>query len=399
MRVYSGNKTKQFILKTVITTIFLTFVFSGYTLYVTSLSTIHGYGMEYEADEPLLLNELLNKPQNELLNELHSPVGIQVNYKLYPYITNRCITGKHVDIITNNSTNSNNTDTGMNFYKDSSIIYNVNIDDNTDILAINTENIVNHEIEDKEKDKNNKFQIHEAVNNEILKENNDKLLEGNGNCPQLQEENNNEEIKLPSKPVFSGNKNKKQIALTFDDGPDEHFTLKILDILKENNVSATFFVLGNSVKKYPNVLNHIRDEGHDIGNHSLSHKNFKKLSEDQIKCEITETEKIIKSVNEGCLPLFRPPFGASNKKVEETIHSLGYYDIRWSVDTEDWSGIKPSEIMTRIEKQLYPGGIILMHCSGRRQPIENSIKALPEIIRYVKEKGYEFVTISQLLEI
>ena len=80
------------------------------------------------------------------------------------------------------------------------------------------------------------------------------------------------------------------------------------------------------------------------------------------------------------------------------IHSLGYYDVRWSVDTEDWSGITPSEIMKRVEKQLYPGGIILMHCSGRRQSIENSVKTLPEIIKYVKGKGYEFVTISQLLE-
>lgn len=383
MKVYNGTKTKYFILKLVIIIMLIIIVLSGYSLTGIPLSTIQGYSAEYKVNEPLtkLINETSNKPSDKFLNKDNSI-----------------------------------------FNMDSNINYDKEIDGNCDILDTNTKNMVNpktEKIEKTEEEKhNNQIQNREEFsdeiykdsdaqllkqeedNNGIEKENNNQLAiqEEDNDTLQLQKENNNKVVKLTSKPVFNGSKNKKQIALTFDDGPDAHFTLEILDILKENDVSATFFVLGCNAEKYPKVLKRIKDEEHDIGNHSWSHKSFKKLSEEQIKNEIKETEKIIESVNESYLPLFRLPYGASNEKVGKMIHSLGYYDVRWSVDTEDWSGITPSEIMKRVEKQLYPGGIILMHCSGRRQSIENSVKTLPEIIKYVKGKGYEFVTISQLLE-
>ncbi len=383
MKVYNGTKTKYFILKLVIIIMLIIIVLSGYSLTGIPLSTIQGYSAEYKVNEPLtkLINETSNKPSDKFLNKDNSI-----------------------------------------FNMDSNINYDKEIDGNCDILDTNTKNMVNpktEKIEKTEEEKhNNQIQNREEFsdeiykdsdaqllkqeedNNGIEKENNNQLAiqEEDNDTLQLQKENNNKVVKLTSKSVFNGSKEKKQVALTFDDGPDAHFTLEILDILKENDVSATFFVLGCNAEKYPKVLKRIKDEEHDIGNHSWSHKSFKKLSEEQIKNEIKETEKIIESVNESYLPLFRLPYGASNEKVGKMIHSLGYYDVRWSVDTEDWSGITPSEIMKRVEKQLYPGGIILMHCSGRRQSIENSVKTLPEIIKYVKGKGYEFVTISQLLE-
>ncbi|HOJ09314.1 MAG TPA: polysaccharide deacetylase family protein [Clostridiales bacterium] len=208
-----------------------------------------------------------------------------------------------------------------------------------------------------------------------------------------------DKLSIDLKPVYNGNKSKNQVAITFDDGPDEHFTLRVLDILKGNNIKATFFVIGVNVKKYPKVLKRIREEGHDIGNHSWGHKNFAKLSEDKIKDEVLDTEELISSILEEHQPILRVPFGSSGDKADEVVNSLGYYNIRWSVDTQDWSGISSSEIMSRVKKQLYPGGIILMHCSGKKEAMENSIKALPEVIKYIKDKGYEFVTISQMLEI
>jgi peptidoglycan/xylan/chitin deacetylase (PgdA/CDA1 family) len=383
MKVYNGTKTKYFILKLVIIIMLIIIVLSGYSLTGIPLSTIQGYSAEYKVNESLPLDELPNEALNELLNEP------KVNFQM---------------------------DCGIGMSN------NMNNDHKSNILDTNTENMVNPKTEKIEKTEEEKYnnQIQEKEefsdeiykvsdaqllkqeedNNGIEKENNNQLAiqEEDNDTLQLQKENNNKVVKLTSKSVFNGSKEKKQVALTFDDGPDAHFTLEILDILKENDVSATFFVLGCNAEKYPKVLKRIKDEEHDIGNHSWSHKSFKKLSEEQIKNEIKETEKIIESVNESYLPLFRLPYGASNEKVGKMIHSLGYYDVRWSVDTEDWSGITPSEIMKRVEKQLYPGGIILMHCSGRRQSIENSVKTLPEIIKYVKGKGYEFVTISQLLE-
>lgn len=333
MEVYSGKKQRKFIFKIVIVAVLLTFILSKYTVGISQLSTIQGYGAEYE----------INIEEHE-------------SYEAYK---------AHKE----DETNKEHEEHGIN---------------KTDEVGKADEvNEVNEVNEANEKNKGNKM-------NEVLQH------EG------YESEEKHVKNALPDEPldepVFNGNKNKKQVALTFDDGPDEYFTLKILDILKEKDIKATFFVLGSSAKKYPKVLKHIREKGHDIGNHSWSHKNLKKLPEEQIKSEIKETEKLIESLTESYLPLFRFPYGVSNKKSREIVHSLGYYDIRWSVDTEDWSGITPLEIMKRVEKQLYPGGIILMHCSGRQESIENSVKALPEIIEYVKGKGYEFVTISQLLE-
>jgi peptidoglycan/xylan/chitin deacetylase (PgdA/CDA1 family) len=191
---------------------------------------------------------------------------------------------------------------------------------------------------------------------------------------------------------------KKQVALTFDDGPDDKYTLKILDILKSNGIKATFFVVGEHAAKYPNVMKRIVQEGHVIGNHSWDHSDLVKLSSDLILNEITKTDDVVRSINGVSPTLFRSPYGAVNSDVRTDAASTGHQIIGWSVDTRDWDGISTAEIMNAVKKEVKPGAIILQHSAGGKGGnLTNTIQALPQIISYLKQNNYSFVTVTELL--
>lgn len=196
----------------------------------------------------------------------------------------------------------------------------------------------------------------------------------------------------------SSNTELKQVALTFDDGPDDYFTPKVLDILKEYDVKATFFVVGSFANKYRDVLERIDDEGHVIASHGWSHKNFTKISKKRAIEELTRTNDLIEEVTGKTNTLFRLPYGAYNKKVLRIVADQGFHNIYWSIDPRDWSGIPPREILADVKKNLKPGSIILLHSFGSHKSIPNTIKALPEIIEYIQGQGYELVTIPELLK-
>jgi peptidoglycan/xylan/chitin deacetylase (PgdA/CDA1 family) len=147
---------------------------------------------------------------------------------------------------------------------------------------------------------------------------------------------------MPDKPVAVFEPQGARIAtrrvwLTFDDGPHPHHTKTILDALKDKGISATFFVLGTSVKRVGKaLLQRIRKEGHRIGNHSCSHVDLRKLSVKEVRKEIMSAETLIADLL-GSEKLFRPPYGASNATVDQAIKELGYLKILWNVDTLDWS--------------------------------------------------------------
>ncbi|MBZ4666590.1 polysaccharide deacetylase family protein [Mahella sp.] len=204
----------------------------------------------------------------------------------------------------------------------------------------------------------------------------------------------------PVKPVVIGfgSRHVKEVSLTFDDGPDGRFTPQILDILKKYNVKATFFVIGRNAEKYPEILKRISDEGHIIGNHSCDHKDFTKLTPEERYDEIHKTELLIDRQLGSHSAMFRMPFGAFNDDVVKDIAALGYYNIYWSVDTEDWSGISPSAIKKNIEDELRPGAIVLMHSSGQSKAISNTVKVLPKVIEMLQKGGYKLVTVPELLK-
>ncbi|QED49912.1 polysaccharide deacetylase family protein [Cytobacillus dafuensis] len=198
---------------------------------------------------------------------------------------------------------------------------------------------------------------------------------------------------------YKGRANKKRAALTFDDGPDIINTPRILDILYEKKVQATFFVIGQQVRYYPEIFKRIINEGHEVGNHSWSHPNFIELTTAEIKNEIESTEEVIRSHMGRSTSILRPPYGFFAKSDIQIINELGYKVILWSVDTLDWFGLTNEEIISIVDRDLTEGAIILQHCfhstTGR---LDGTVKALPKIIDKLINEGYEIVTVSMLLE-
>lgn len=193
----------------------------------------------------------------------------------------------------------------------------------------------------------------------------------------------------------------QEVALTFDDGPDEVYTEQILDILKQYNVKATFFLLGTNMQHYPDVVKRIVAEGHAIGNHSYSHPDLRKFSkEDAFQTELDKTQQIFAELVGFKPNIFRPPYGAITDEQIPYFAEQGLRTINWSIDTFDWDKKQNSaEEMTqeKIFRYLHEGGIILMHSAGGNR--ENTVKALPGIIEGLLERGYQLKTIPELLEI
>lgn len=189
----------------------------------------------------------------------------------------------------------------------------------------------------------------------------------------------------------------KHIALTFDDGPHSKYTDIILDILKENDVKATFFVIGENVAANPEKVKRINDEGHEIGNHTFNHIYISDFEEERITKELTDTDDAIFSAT-GIRPkIFRPPGGCYNEKSISHVKKLGYDCILWSVDTRDWSLPGTEKVISTVMNEAAGGDIILFHDFNQNgSPTPDAVRRL---IPLLKEKGYSFVTVSELLAI
>lgn len=148
---------------------------------------------------------------------------------------------------------------------------------------------------------------------------------------------------------------KKQAALTFDDGPDDRYTLQILDILKKYNVKATFFLIGQKAKAHPDVVKRIVQEGHAIGNHTWSHPDLDKIGTVKVMEEISKTQDELASIIGYRPTLFRPPYGAVNPADLQAISDMGLSIVNWSVDTRDWAGTPTQGILSAVHKELKPG--------------------------------------------
>lgn len=196
--------------------------------------------------------------------------------------------------------------------------------------------------------------------------------------------------------IINGNTTKKQIAFTYDSGFEDTETSVILDILKKHKIKCTFFLTGFWVEKFPNLAKRIASEGHEIGNHSYKHPDMVKISHDQIIKSITDGENVIKKViGINPRPLFREPYGSWNKNVLKAVGEAGYrYSIYWSLDTIDWQLPPTQVIVNRILKKAKNGDIVLMHVAG-----SNTAAATDIAIENLKARGFEFVTVSELLNI
>lgn len=183
------------------------------------------------------------------------------------------------------------------------------------------------------------------------------------------------------------------IALTFDDGPNATLTPKLLDLLAAKHLKATFFVVGQNAADHPDILKRAVREGHEIANHSWSHPNLGKMSDDAVRRELQKTDDAIAAAIGKRPTLMRPPYGSITAHQKKWIHDeFGYRIIIWDVDPLDWKRPGPSVVTARILKETHPGSIVLAH--DIHAP---TIEAMPKTFEQLIEKGFKSVTVTELL--
>ena len=183
------------------------------------------------------------------------------------------------------------------------------------------------------------------------------------------------------------------IALTFDDGPSAALTPKLLDLLAAHHIKATFFVIGENVAEHPEIVSRAAREGHEIGNHSWSHPNLGKMSDESVRRQLRQTDDAIKSATGNRPTLMRPPYGSITAREKRWIHDeFGYDIILWDVDPYDWKRPGPAVVRARILKETRPGSIVLSHDIH-----PGTIEAMPSTFDELEAKGFKFVTVSELI--
>ena len=183
------------------------------------------------------------------------------------------------------------------------------------------------------------------------------------------------------------------IAMTFDDGPAEKLTPKLLDLLAQHHIKATFFVIGQNVADYPDIVARAAREGHEIGNHSWSHPNLGKMSDDSVRKQLRQTDNSIKQATGKRPTLMRPPYGSISSRQKQWIHDeFGYEIILWDVDPLDWKRPGPSVVCNRIVRETRPGSIVLSHDIH-----PGTIEAMHDTLNQLEAKGFKFVTVSELI--
>ncbi len=196
------------------------------------------------------------------------------------------------------------------------------------------------------------------------------------------------------KPLRRNETDARRIALSFDDGPSRETCGKILEILERYGVRATFFVVGRCAGEDEGDVRAIAEAGHEIGNHTWSHANITRLSEEGLRREVKKTEEILLRITGKRPVLFRPPEGAWNERAVAILKEMGYTTVLWSVDTRDWTKPKVATVTALVERETKGGDVILFHDlaeTGATTPA-----ALERVIPYLLGQGYEFVTVSEL---
>jgi peptidoglycan-N-acetylglucosamine deacetylase len=183
------------------------------------------------------------------------------------------------------------------------------------------------------------------------------------------------------------------IAMTFDDGPSATLTPKLLDLLAAHHIKATFFVIGENVAEHPEIVARAAREGHEIGNHSWSHPNLGKMSDQAVRSQLQRTDDAIKNATGNRPNLMRPPYGSISAREKHWIHNdFGYRVILWDVDPLDWKRPGPAVVRNRILKETRPGSIVLSHDIH-----PGTIEAMPSTLDELEAKGFKFVTVSELI--
>ena len=198
--------------------------------------------------------------------------------------------------------------------------------------------------------------------------------------------------RVPIYSVEPADETAKPIALTFNCAWDNSDVPSVLETLKKNDITATFFLVGQWAEKYPDSVKAIAEAGHEIGNHSYSHQDFAELDEKALVDEIVGCSEAIEAIT-GRLPeLIRVPSGSYSDASLSIIEQMGMIPIQWDADSLDWKKVSARKIVKNITSKAQPGSIALLHCGAK-----NTADALPDLIRELKKDGYTFTTVGKLI--
>jgi peptidoglycan/xylan/chitin deacetylase (PgdA/CDA1 family) len=193
----------------------------------------------------------------------------------------------------------------------------------------------------------------------------------------------------------------RQIALTYDDGPNDPHTQRLLEVLAKHNVHATFFLIGRYIKQQPQIPREIVQAGHVVGNHTFTHPLLIFKSEAEITQELTQCRDALQEAIGKPSNLFRPPFGGRRPAVLRIARELGLNPVMWNITGYDWNAPPAERIEHKVSKQIRGGDVILLHDGGHKQmgaDRSQTVIATDHLITRYKVEGYEFVTIPQMME-
>lgn len=188
-------------------------------------------------------------------------------------------------------------------------------------------------------------------------------------------------------------RNDKVVALTFDDGPRTPYTQRILEILRQHNLRATFFLVGKMVDTYPQLARDLVADGHELANHSYEHENMGKLTTIECEQDVLRCERAVLNATGLRVNLFRPPGGHYGPELKQALGNFGYSTVFWTSNITSFPGKAPDEIAERMAERVGSGGLLLLH-NGQDQ----TVFVLPRLIDILKRRGFRLVTVSQLLE-
>ena len=189
--------------------------------------------------------------------------------------------------------------------------------------------------------------------------------------------------------VSAASQPRRCIALTFDDGPHPKYTEQLLDGLKERGVVATFFVTGENAENYPDIIRREQDEGHLIGNHTYSHIQLTSRNRETFREELVQTNEILEEITGEKISFVRPPYGSWDKSFEK---ELNMFPVLWNIDPLDWCSHNADCIASKVVEKAGDGDIILMH-----DYYETSVTAALEVVDILQKRGFQFVTVEEIL--
>jgi peptidoglycan/xylan/chitin deacetylase (PgdA/CDA1 family) len=191
--------------------------------------------------------------------------------------------------------------------------------------------------------------------------------------------------------LIHGNEDLKEVALTFDDGPRPEIAREMLNVLGRYRARSTFFVVGSMVEQHPKLVRRMMNEGHEVANHSYSHPRLHGMDEDAIRAELARCDRAVFDATGARTNLFRPPGMRYDDTVLRAAQSLGYVTVHWNVAAQDFKPQPSDQIARKVLEAVKPGSVVLLHGHP------DTLAALPMILDKLREKGYRFVTVSQML--